>query len=649
MKGVITMENMKKITKVTAGVLSFALALSSVGSIPFSSSAGTAAAAEGSRQLYEYEIRDLLLTRTSDYGFEGMTKPAESSYYVYGYDSMKSFSYLFDPYNLSDQEYLDLGLMQERNSEIMSQVDEGSVVTISFTSFEYYPDLLNESDGYGNHSSGDYQIYEITSLRSADIHYYGDINGDGSIDSFDVIMYRKALTDKLAEPLTDAHFTNADINRNLEIDEEDLQQVIDYTLGKTKEFNGASAIGSIRLDNTVDVLASEGKAADEEFAKAEMNLGVNILKKSFSPRENGSKNFLISPVSISTALAMTANGADGNTRDQMEQLLGSGLTLDQINEYMAYYKNNLPDEKKEKLYLANSIWFRDDPTFKVQDGFLETNKKFYDSEIYQTPFDDTTVDDINSWVNNNTKSMIPQLFKHGDLDPKADVIPMMTLINTLYFEAEWEKIYEETDVHDQKFTDINGEKHDIKGMYSQEYCYYDLGDADAFRKYYKNRDFSFVGILPKEDDIESYVNNLDADKLLEGLKQSEDPNTFDLFVTIPKFKYNYDATLKDVLRDLGMEDAFDETKADFSKINDLSVEGADPLYIGDVIHKTRIEMAEKGTKAAAVTAVMMIAAVAPVPEKKEIHIELTRPFVYMILDKNDVPVFIGAATQLEEN
>lgn len=643
------MENMKKITKVTAGVLSFALALSSVGSIPFSSSAGTAAAAEGSRQLYEYEIRDLLLTRTSDYGFEGMTKPAESSYYVYGYDSMKSFSYLFDPYNLSDQEYLDIGLMQERNREIMSQVDEGSVVTISFTSFEYYPDLLNESDGYENYSSGDYQIYEITSMRSADIHYYGDINDDGLIDSFDVIMYRKALTDKLAEPLTDAQFTNADINRNLEIDEEDLQQVIDYTLGKTKEFNGASAIGSVRLDNTVDVLASEGKAADEEFAKAEMNLGVNILKKSFSPRENGSKNFLISPVSISTALAMTANGADGDTRDQMEQLLGSGLTLDQINEYMAYYKNNLPDEKKEKLYLANSIWFRDDPTFKVQDGFLETNKKFYDSEIYKTPFDDTTVDDINSWVNNNTKSMIPQLFKHGDLDPKADVIPMMTLINTLYFEAEWEKIYEETDVHDQKFTDINGEKHDIKGMYSQEYCYYDLGDADAFRKYYKNRDFSFVGILPKEDDIESYVNNLDADKLLEGLKQSEDPSTFDLFVTIPKFKYNYDATLKDVLRDLGMEDAFDETKADFSKINDLSVEGADPLYIGDVIHKTRIEMAEKGTKAAAVTAVMMIAAVAPVPEKKEIHIELTRPFVYMILDKNDVPVFIGAATQLEEN
>lgn len=639
------MENMKKLTKVTASVMSFALALSAVGTVPFSSPKDSASAASDFH-VYEYEIKDLLISHADDYGIEGLVKEPQSPWYVYDYAYIRDFQY--ESFSIGDGRWGDPEEIRQRNIDLMDQVDENSVVTLKFTSFDYYPELMEENSNNRSQNTRDYSIYEITGLKSANIHYYGDINDDGVIDSFDVIMYRKALTDKLAEPLTDSQFGNADINKDLEIDEDDLQEVIDFTLGKTKEFNGASAIGSIRLDNTVDVLASEGQASDEAFAKAEMNLGVNILKKSFDPTKKPDENFLISPVSISTALAMTANGADGNTRDQMEQLLGSGLTLDQINEYMAYYKNNLPDEKKEKLYLANSIWFRDDPTFKVQDGFLETNKKFYDSEIYKTPFDDTTVDDINSWVNNNTKSMIPQLFKHGDLDPKADVIPMMTLINTLYFEAEWENIYEETDVHDQEFTDINGEKHDIKGMYSQEYCYYDLGDADAFRKYYKNRDFSFVGILPKENDIESYVNNLDADKLLEGLKQSEDPDTFDLFVTIPKFKYNYDATLKDVLRDLGMEDAFDETKADFSKINDLSVEGADPLYIGDVIHKTRIEMAEKGTKAAAVTAVMMIAASAPVPEKKEIHIELTRPFVYMILDKNDVPVFIGAATQLEE-
>lgn len=641
------MENMKKLTKVTAGVMSFALALSAVGTVPFSSPKDSASAASDFH-VYEYEIKDLLISHADDYGIEGLVKEPQSSWYVYDYAYIRDFQY--ESFSIGDGRWGDPEEIRQRNIDLMDQVDENSVVTLKFTSFDYYPELMEENSNNRSQNTRDYSIYEITGLKSANIHYYGDINDDGVIDSFDVIMYRKALTDKLAEPLTDSQFDNADINKDLEIDEDDLQEVIDFTLGKTKEFNSASAIGSIRLDNTVDVLASEGQASDEAFAKAEMNLGVNILKKSFDPTNKPDENFLISPVSISTALAMTANGADGNTRDQMEQLLGSGLTLEQLNEYMAYYKNNLPDEKKEKLYLANSIWFRDDPTLKVHDSFLETNKKFYDSEIYKTPFDDTTVDDINSWVNQNTRSMIPKLLNHGDLDQKNDVKPMMTLINTLYFEAEWDKIYEDFQVYDDKFTNFKGEENDIELMSSMEQYYYDLGDADAFRKYYKNKNYSFVGILPKENDIESYVDNLDADKLLEGLSEYEDPESVELYVKIPKFKYNYESKLKDVLIDLGMGDAFDDYKADFSKINDLSVDDAANLYIGDVLHKTRIEMAEKGTKAAAVTAVMMIAASAPQPQpKKEIHIDLDRPFVYMILDKNDVPVFIGVATDLKAN
>lgn len=644
------MENMKKLTKVTAGVMSFALALSAVGTAPFSTPQGSAAA-EDTPHLFEYEVKDLLIWDKDDYQIEALVKPPESNWYVYDYAFRKEFEYgYYDHWDYWDPQWGDPYAVRERNIALMDQVEDNSVVTLKFTSFEYYPELMSGNSENNGNRTDYYSIYEITGIKSANIHYYGDINDDGVIDSFDVITYRKALTDKLAEPLSEAQFTNADINKNLEIDEEDLQQVIDFTIGKTTEFNGAAAIGSVRLDNTVDILASEGQAIDEDFAKAEMNLGVNILKKSFDPTKPDNENLLISPVSISTALAMTANGADGNTRDQMEQLLGSGLTLDQLNEYMAYYKNNLPDMEKEKLYLANSIWFRDDPTLKVQDSFLETNKKFYDSEIYKTPFDNTTVDDINSWVNGNTKGMIPKLLNHGDLDEKYDVKPMMTLINTLYFEAEWESIYEEQQVADAKFTNFKGDKNDIKLMCSREKYYYDLGDADAFRKYYKNRDYSFVGILPKDNDIVSYVENLDTDKLLESLKEYEDPDSVELYVKIPKFKYNYESKLKDVLSELGMGDAFDCLNADFSKINDLSVDDAAKLYIGDVLHKTRIEMGEKGTKAAAVTAVMMVAASAAQPQpKKEVHIDLDRPFIYMILDKNDVPVFIGAATDLKAN
>ena len=185
-------------------------------------------------------------------------------------------------------------------------------------------------------------------------------------------------------------------------------------------------------------------------------------------------------------------------------------------------------------------------------------------------------------------------------------------------------------------------------MESKERQYFDLGNADAFKKQYKNGNYSFVGILPHEDvDFNDYIRNLDAAALAEGLKECEDPDTVDLYVMIPKFKYNYSKSLKEILPELGMDTAFDPYMADFSKINDMSVDGALPLYIDDVIHKTKIEVTEKGTKAAAATAVVMGAGAAAPIEKKKVYIYLDRPFVYMIVDKNNVPLFIGAATRIE--
>ena len=403
---------------------------------------------------------------------------------------------------------------------------------------------------------------------------------------------------------------------------------------------------SVRLDNTVNVKTAEGKSTDEKFAAAEMKLGIDLLKKSFAPTEEGEENLLISPVSISTALSMTANGADGKTREEMEKLLGNGLTLEQLNEYMTYYISKLPDNEKEKVYLADSIWFKDTPSFKVYDEFLETNKKYYNAELYKAPFTETTENDINSWVNNNTKGMIPSLLKKGDLTPKDNQEILMMLINTLYFDAEWEDPYYFS--YDGVFTDMNGQEHPIKKLNSKESEYFDLGDADAFKKPYAGGEYSFVGILPRENDIIKYVNSLDGEKLLNGLKQCEDPESVDLYTMIPKFEYSYNKTLNDVLSELGMPTAFDSKEADFSKINDLSVEGAQNLFISKVAHKTKIEVTEKGTRAAAVTSVEMEAGCAMPQPKKEVYIYLDRPFVYMIVDKNNVPLFIGAATQLEE-
>ncbi|EWM55106.1 serpin family protein [Ruminococcus flavefaciens] len=641
------MENMKTLTKVTAGILSFALAMGAVSTVPAAPRLSSAVAAETSEeQLYDYCLQDVFIL-SADISEDKATFKAvprmHGIYSIWSYSHIMSFE--IDPALINESSEL-----FDKDVSMIDNLSDDSVVTIKFTSKYDYPLLRlteEERENMVFDSRETYKIYDIVKIEAPGIHYYGDINDDGVIDSFDLITYRKCLADPAKQKeLNEFMFGNGDINKNDEIDDDDLKRVSDYILGNIDDFYGDCAIGSVRLDNTVSVEASEGKVTDEAFAKAEMNFGIDLLKRCFDPTKKDEENLLISPLSISSALAMTANGADGKTKEEMEKVLCEDMTLDQLNEYLAYYAANLPDESKKKIYLANSIWFKDDPTLQVYDSFLETNKKFYNSEIYKTPFNENTVNDINSWVSKNTRGMIPSLLQKNAFEPKNNINIMMVLMNTLYFEAEWRCPY--TSSYDGKFTDLNGIEHNIKRMSSEESKYYDLGDADAFKKDYEGGDYSFVGILPKEKNIIDYINDLDADKLAEGLKEYEDPDSIELHVMIPKFKYNYKKSLSEVLENMGMADAFDNEKADFSKINDLSVTDASPLFINDVLHKTRIEVTEKGTKAAAVTAIMMAATSALPPERKKIYIELDRPFVYMIVDKNNVPLFIGAATQLEE-
>ena len=652
------MENMKKLTKVTAGILSFALALGAVSYIPAARPVGSVSAAgedyEETLNTHDYYLEDVYITDVCTDAPDASLTVIRGDHGYYEPWSRNEFRLKFDLRMSYDQINKNLNLLEE--------LDRGTIISLKIQTLEEYPKLddFNDPEKSSYELSGTYKICDIVKVISPGIHYYGDINDDGVIDSFDLITYRKYVTKSDHEGLTDAMFKNADINKNNAIDDDDLKRVSDYILGNVDDFYDTE-IGSLRLDNTVNVESSAGKVTDEAFAKAEMQFGVDLLKKCFDPTKEGEENLLISPMSISSALAMTANGADGNTREEMEKVLGNGLTLDQLNEYLAYYAANLPNEKKQKVMLANSIWFRDDPMLQVYDSFLETNKKYYNSEIYKSAFDDNTVDDVNSWVSKNTKGMIPSLLKHGDLKPTPEKIMMMMLINTLYFEADWMHPYDSS--RTGTFTDLNGEEHSIQKMSSQESFYYDLGDADAFSKPYAGGEYSFIGILPKENDIISYVNNMDAEKISEGLKTYEDIDNIELYVTIPKFSYDYSKSLSKVLYDLGMSEAFDKENANFTKMgkvtteNPYASEDADlsetpltrPLYIDDVIHKTKIEVTEKGTKAAAVTAVMMAAAGAMPVEKKKIYINLDRPFVYMIVDKNNTPLFIGVATNLKEN
>ena len=206
-----------------------------------------------------------------------------------------------------------------------------------------------------------------------------------------------------------------------------------------------------------------GKETDDAFILAQTELALKLFKASANESKN--ENVLISPLSILLALAMTANGADGETRAEMEALLGGDIKLDDLNEYIYTYVNSLPSSEQAKLEIANSIWFRDSESFTVEKDFLQTNADYYGAEIYKSAFDESTLDDINSWVSKNTNGMIEKIFE--EINPDA----LMYLINALVFDAEWEKAYSETSISDKDFTSISGETGTVKMMHSTEYKY----------------------------------------------------------------------------------------------------------------------------------------------------------------------------------
>ena len=368
--------------------------------------------------------------------------------------------------------------------------------------------------------------------------------------------------------------------------------------------------------NALDDLSSQN-ADVTDFA-------IRLFKAS---NENG-KNTLISPLSVLCALAMTANGAEEETLAQMEEVLG--MTTEELNLYLYSYMKNLPQGDKYKLSLANSIWFTEDERFTVNQDFLQTNADYYGADIYKAPFDKQTLKDINNWVKQNTDGMIPEIL--DQIPPEA----IMYLVNALAFEAEWSEIYEKHQVKDGEFTKEDGTKQDVKFMYGSEGTYFEDEKATGFMKRYKGGKYAFVAMLPNEGvSVSEYIASLDGESLNALLAN---PQYATVHTSIPKFETEYKVEMSEILKSMGMTEAFDMYNADFEGLG-TSTDGN--IYISRVLHKTFISVGEKGTKAGAATIVEMKDGAAAEPtEPKEVYLD--RPFVYMLVDcENNIPFFIG--------
>ena len=348
----------------------------------------------------------------------------------------------------------------------------------------------------------------------------------------------------------------------------------------------------------------------------------------FQASNEKDKNTLISPLSVLCALAMTANGAEEETLAQMEEVLG--MTTEELNLYLYSYMKNLPQGDKYKLSLANSIWFTEDERFTVNQDFLQTNADYYGADIYKAPFDKQTLKDINNWVKQNTDGMIPEIL--DQIPPEA----IMYLVNALAFEAEWSEIYEKHQVKDGEFTKEDGTKQDVKFMYCSEGTYFEDEKATGFMKRYVGGKYAFVALLPDEGvTVSEYIASLDGESLNALLAN---PQYATVHTSIPKFETEYKVEMSEILKSMGMTEAFDMYNADFEGFG-TSTDGN--IYISRVLHKTFISVGEKGTKAGAATIVEMKDGAAAEPtEPKEVYLD--RPFVYMLVDcENNIPFFIG--------
>ena len=369
---------------------------------------------------------------------------------------------------------------------------------------------------------------------------------------------------------------------------------------------------------------------DTPVITANTQFGFNLFDEIHKTEQD--KNIFISPFSVSLALAMTLNGAAGETKQAITDTLQlQGLDSEVINiGYAALRHTLLTSDSKVTLAIANSLWGRQGVPFNQ--NFLQRNAQFFGAEISTLDFTDPgTVETINQWVNTNTNGKITKIL--DEIEPAA----VLFLINAIYFKGTWQREFDPSETREGPFHLATGDVKQVPMMRQErQYPYYRGENFQAISLAYGDGRMSMYIFLPdRESDLNSLLENLNAESWENWMSQFHGQ---DVSLVIPKFKLEYERNLNDTLKALGMGIAFDSGRADFSRMAPLEILGKN-LYIGEVLHKTFVEINEEGTEAAAVTSVGVRATSVPPPP---IPFTADRPFFFAIRDdQTETVLFMG--------
>ena len=366
----------------------------------------------------------------------------------------------------------------------------------------------------------------------------------------------------------------------------------------------------------------EPLAMDETFKKQYLDFAIEMFQ--ITHKSQG-KTMAVSPLSVMFAMGMAENGASGETLARMEEKFG--LSRDVMNRYLATLMSEV--NGADGLRIADSVWLRDEFAGSVKQEYLQMCANAYRASVFKAPFDQSTVDNINLWIKNNTDGMIEKMLNDGGIPGN------LVLVNAILFDQKWaDPFNKERTENDAAFYGASGTKTGTVNLMTDTYnsSYYRDEWCTQVSKSYENLFFSFSIYQPQEgvtvEELLSHMSSSYLDGMLGYGKRHEARITLQL----PKFTSEYFCDrMADVLVAMGFT-------APFSNGLD-SIADDRVIVLGEVLHKTKVEVDEEGTKAAAAT-VMTEKSAAPIDYPEEITVRLDRPFIYMINYKG-IPVFLG--------
>lgn len=389
--------------------------------------------------------------------------------------------------------------------------------------------------------------------------------------------------------------------------------------------------GDIDVNNLPEPIKIDLRSSETEIVSADQSFAFKFFETVYNEEAADEDNsFMVSPLSLSMALAMTMNGAEGATKEAMQQTLRlKGFNGDEVNSYYKKLREALlATDPSTKLSIANSIWTNQNVAIK--NDFISRNREYFNSSVESVDFgDDRTKDLINNWASANTNGLIDKVIESTNTDD------LMYLLNAIYFKGIWVSEFSKSKTQQKLFTLEDGSVENVDMMnQTSKFKYMSDELMQLVQLPYGNEAFSMLVLLPKENkklkDVAAALNNPGYwGELKSGLKVSE------VELYLPKFKTEYSKKLNSVLTDMGMGLAFADD-ANFFGMSDV------PSQISFVKQDTYIAVDEVGTEAAAVTTVGVVMTSMPAEPQKVVFIA-NRPFIYVIQENSTGSIlFMGA-------